>query len=73
VTTPAIDWSRHDQYPEDTATCECGRSWLTHGKFVYAPAPHVEARKPCPGCGKTDKFARLSSAPELMAIRGPKT
>ena len=72
MTAPAIDWSRFDQYPEDTAYCACGTVWRTHGKFVYEPAPHVEARKPCPGCGKTDKVRRLSSDPELVTIVGPK-
>lgn len=66
----SIDWSVFDKYSEDTVTCRCETVYRSHAKFVLTPEPHIETRKPCPGCGRTDNSRRVSSDPEVVTLRG---
>jgi hypothetical protein len=63
-----IDWSAFDRYPENEVTCRCGAEFSSHTKFVNEPAPHIEARKPCPKCGRTDDISSSRGAPETWTI-----
>lgn len=65
----AIDWSKFDEDPEMTITCGCGAVFRSHAKFVNVPEPHVETRKPCPACGKTDRVRAARGDPESFTLR----
>lgn len=68
-----VDWSKFDQYPEDTITCQCGAVYRSHAKGkIEVDAFVLYTRKPCPGCGKTsDHVRRVSSDPELVTLKAP--
>lgn len=63
-----VDWTNHDRYAENTCHCRCGAVFRSHSKFVMDP-PHIEARKPCPACGRTDDLRKAESDPEPMFVR----
>lgn len=66
-----IDWSKHDEYPENTVTCSCGSEFRSHAKAVFdGPKPTIASRKPCPQCGATRDHRSSRSDPELMTIGG---
>ncbi len=48
-----VDWSKFDQYPENSVTCVCGHTYRSHCKFVQPPGhrPLIVARKACAVCG----------------------
>jgi hypothetical protein len=62
-----IDWAPFDAYPENTCECACGVVYQSHSKFVMAPSPHLEARKPCPACGET-RLVNARSDPEAFTL-----
>ena len=41
-----IDWTAHDEFPENTITCACGTVFRSHSKWTADRG--IATRKPCP-------------------------
>lgn len=65
-----VEWSRFDQYSEDTIECRCGKIYRSHCKgVVIGESYSLITRKPCPGCGETQDHVRAArSDPEYQVI-----
>lgn len=61
------DWTKFDQYPEDTVSCRCGMLFRSHAA-IDKDTFRIVLRKPCPRCGRTDDAWKVSSDPESMTI-----
>lgn len=75
MSTPdTIDWTPVDKFPESTIECHCGQTWRSHAKCVALPDGGLAlvARRPCPGCGRSDNLRRAASdadpTPEVMGV-----
>jgi hypothetical protein len=65
-----IDWTDFDGTSEQTCRCRCGTVFRSHARVRYDAGIRPIARKPCPGCGKSDDLWAISSDPELFTIEG---
>ena len=61
-----IDWTAHDEFPENTITCACGTVFRSHSKWTADRG--IATRKPCPGCARCDHMRQASSDPERVAL-----
>lgn len=63
---PEVDWTAHDQYPENELHCRCGQIYNSHSKFV-ASVGTVVSRKPCPGCNQL--VGHVRAARDMQSYR----
>lgn len=63
-----IDWSKRDQFSEDTVECRCGVQFRSHAKAVFGGGGRIVSRKPCPGCGATEWHRASRSDPETYEL-----
>jgi len=69
-----INWSKFDDYSEDTCYCKCGKVYRSHAKGVKIEGKFkMVTRKLCPGCGASvSNCRRYQSNPEIYTITEPK-
>lgn len=68
----AIDWTKHDEFPESTCYCRCGAVFRSHSKMVFDGVPKTITRRPCPACKRDDDCRRISADPEKFTLEPPK-
>jgi len=70
MSKPEVNWSAHDQYPENEIECTCGMIYQSHSKHVNHEGKLVGVtRKPCPACGKDHDHIRAArSTPERQVL-----
>lgn len=63
------DWTNVLKYPPSEIFCHCGAIFHSHAMFD-GDTGRMVLKSSCPGCGKSDAFWRISTAPESQRL-GP--
>ena len=68
--TIVVDWSKFDEFPENTNYCRCGTIFQSHSKCVIQNQIFgLFTRKSCPQCRKNNNIRRSCSPKEKWSSR----
>jgi hypothetical protein len=69
---PIVDWSKFQDWPRPTLTCQCGTVYQSHCKHTWHESQFVGvSQEPCPGCGaEFGHIERANHPPEKWSVRG---